>query len=152
MNNQSGSRIPLSIVTTNTAMIIGIRPTITLWIRSGILWLGEKTITNENRYKERGTTQSNGTGAMSVVINDVTPSIRLEGTNVSPIHRSRRKSVGDPVVGPRPGAGSAVCGEPPPLGGSPAKGSISSARSAAEAGAERHSITAEANTKATNNP
>src|SRR3954451_23020391 len=127
----------MSIVTTSTAMVIGIRATITLWIRAGILWLGEKTSTNEKRYKERGTTHSSGTGARSVVIKDVTPSIRLEGTNVSPIHRSRRKSVGVPVVSPpQPSEGSADCGEPPPLAGwSPAKGSTSFARSATEAGA-----------------
>jgi hypothetical protein len=51
---------------------------------------------NENRYKESGITQSRGMGVMSVVINAVTPSIKLDGTNVSPIHRSRLRRVGLP--------------------------------------------------------
>src|SRR5919199_761546 len=107
-------------------------------------------MTNEKRYKERGSTQSNGMGAKSVVMKEVTPSIRLEGTKVSPIHRSRRKSVGTSVVGPQPSEGAVVCGAPPSLAGSPARGSASSARPAAGAGAERHSITAETTIKNTN--
>jgi hypothetical protein len=64
----------------------------TLWIRSGTLWPGEETITNENRYRESGITHKSGMGVMSVDAKAVTPSIRLEGTNVSPTHRSRRQT------------------------------------------------------------
>jgi hypothetical protein len=83
----------MRMVRTSTAIITGNVPTITLWIRSGILWLGEKTTTNENRYSDSGITHNSGIGVMSVVMKAVTPSMRLEGTNVSPIHRSRRRSV-----------------------------------------------------------
>src|SRR5215207_1572773 len=83
----------MSTVVTSNDIITGNAATITLWIRSGILWLGEKTITNENRYRESGITHNSGIGVMSVVTNAVTPSIRLEGTNVSPIHRNRRHIV-----------------------------------------------------------
>src|SRR5215210_9480528 len=83
----------MSTVMTSSDIITGKAATITLWIRSGILWLGEKTITNKNRYSESGITHNSGIGVMSVVTNAVTPSIRLEGTNVSPTHRNRRHIV-----------------------------------------------------------
>src|SRR5215210_4954312 len=86
----------MSTVMTSSDIITGKAATITLWIRSGILWLGEKTITNENRYSESGITHNSGIGVISVVMKAVTPSIRLEGTNVSPTHRNRRHIVISP--------------------------------------------------------
>jgi hypothetical protein len=132
-------------------MMTGMIPTIILWIRSGILWLGEKTTTNENRYNDSGITHKSGTGVMSVVKKAVTPSIRLEGTNVSPIHRSRRSSV-SPSARESTSVGSAVWEEPPPLTGSPARGSDSSSPSATLGLGERHSITAEARTSKIKSP
>src|SRR3712207_7565923 len=55
----------MRMVNTSTAIITGNAPTIILWIRSGILWLGEKTMTNENRYKESGITHKSGIGVRS---------------------------------------------------------------------------------------
>src|SRR5918992_5354700 len=104
----------MRMVNTNTAIITGNVPTITLWIKSGTLWLGEKTTTNENRYRESGITHNSGIGVMSVVTKAVTPSIRLEGTNVSPIQRNRRRSVSLSARGST-SEGSAFWGEPPPL-------------------------------------
>ena len=40
---------------------------------------------------------SSGMGAMSVVRNVVTPSIQLDGTNASTVHRSRRFQLTDSV-------------------------------------------------------
>src|ERR671920_428143 len=84
----------LSIVTANNVIITGSSTTITLWTMPGTLWLREKTTTNEKRYKDSGITQSSGTGVMSVVIKAVTPSMKLEGTNASPTHRSLPSSRG----------------------------------------------------------
>src|ERR687893_1447607 len=138
----------VSVVITRNAIIIGSAATIALCTASGILWLGEKTMTNEKRYKESGITHKSGTGEMLVVTKAVTPSIRLDGTNVSPTHRARRSQVGLPERRPAGASneGSAVCGEPPPLTGSPLKDSGFSSCSCAGAGLERHSIIAEAKT------
>src|SRR5215218_2728985 len=136
---------------TRNTIIIGSAATIALCTASGTLWLGEKTITNEKRYKESGITHSSGTGEMSVVIKAVTPSIRLDGTNPNP--RARRSQVGLPERRPAGASkeGFAVSGEPPPLTGSPLRDSASSS-SWAGAGSERHNITAEAKTSTTSNP
>src|SRR5215212_1499483 len=92
-------------------------------------------------------------GVMSVVIKAVTPSIRLDGTNVNPTHLARRSQVGLPERRPAGASkeGSAVSGEPPPLTGSPLRDSASSS-SWAGAGSERHNITAEAKTSTTSSP
>src|SRR5688572_13970820 len=54
-----------------------------------------KAITNERRYSVRGAIQSSGTEAMSVEMNVVTASIRLEGTNANATHLAlRRHAIG----------------------------------------------------------
>src|SRR4051812_8826905 len=93
------------MVTTRRAIMAGMTTTMALWITAGLLSLREKTTTKENRYKDRGSTHSSGMGVMSVVINAVTPSIRLLGTNVSPTHRSRLSTVG--LLGDASGSSSA---------------------------------------------
>ena len=45
---------------------------------------------NVSRYSDKGTTQSKGIAARSNEMYVVTPSIKLEGTNASAIHFSRR--------------------------------------------------------------
>src|ERR671921_1810515 len=104
-------------VMTRNAITNGSAATIALCTASGILWLGEKTMTNEKRYSESGITHKSGTGEILVVTKAVTPSIRLDGTNVSPTHRARRQRV-IPEATDASIEGSAVCGEPPPLTGS----------------------------------
>src|SRR5215210_5986485 len=128
----------MRLVRTSNTIITGSAATTPLCTRSGILWLGEKTMTNENRYSESGITHSSGIGALSVVTKAVTPSIRLEGTNVNPIHRNRRQMVSLPESPPPTSEGSTLWGEPPPLTGSPPSGSSSSALSPSSraAGAE----------------
>jgi hypothetical protein len=79
-------------------------------------------------------------------MNEVTPSIMLEGTKANPIHLSRLSTVGllvIPVGNDSP--------EAPPTATPPAS-PPSSAAEASEAGRERHSTTAEANTKTTRTP
>src|SRR5829696_1694644 len=98
---------------------------------------------------------------MSVVIKAVTPSIKLEGTNASPIHLRRLKSVGLPTNAPLCAATSAEEASASALA-APIGCSCSSSRtvvapllvvvSAAAAGAERHKTTAQAKTKTTNTP
>src|SRR5947209_3893058 len=121
------------MVMMSNTIVSGSAATIALWIASGILWLGEKTTTNENRYNDRGITHKSGMGVMSVVMKEVTPSIMLEGTNANPIHRSRLISVGalespPAIVSPKEPPTS---GEPPPAptGGLGAPPSTPSSRS-----------------------
>src|SRR5919112_612920 len=139
----------VSHVMTRNAITNGSAATIALCTASGILWLGEKTMTNEKRYSESGITHKSGTGEILVVTKAVTPSIRLDGTNVSPTHRARRSQVGLPETRPAGASneGSAVCGEPPPL-----NDSGFSSCSCAGAGLERHSMIAEVKTKTTSSP
>src|SRR5215212_4281108 len=143
----------VSHVMTRNAITNGSAATIALCTASGILWLGEKTMTNEKRYSESGITNKSGTGEILVVTKAVTPSIRLDGTNVNPTHRARRSQVGLPERRPAGASneGSALSGEPPPLTGSPLRDSASSS-SWAGAGSERHNITAEAKTSTTSSP
>src|SRR5919112_3751931 len=151
------------MVTTTSATTTGKAPTIALWIRSGTLWLLEKTMTNENRYRESGITHKSGTGVMSVVMNAVTPSIRLEGTNANATHLSLLSSVGllespsanespsgAPVSGAPPPAATGGFGEPPPAASTSSSDSSSCPVVVALAGAERHSTTAEAKTNTMN--
>src|SRR3982750_4401782 len=163
ISNQKRVGRLVSMVMVSNAIIIGSAATITLWITSGILWLGEKTTTNEKRYNERGMTQSNGMGVMSVVTKAVTPSIMLEGTNASPIHLSRLSSVGapeSPMAKEAPKA-EPTSGEPPPAptGGlgqpsppNPPPSCTAGGAAGGGAGAERHSISAEAKTKTMSEP
>src|SRR5215218_5277821 len=99
---------------------------------------------------------------MSVVIKAVTPSIKLEGTNASPIHLRRLKSVGLPTNAPLCAATSAEEASASALA-APIGCSCSSSRTvvasllvvvvvSAAAGAERHKTTAQAKTKTTNTP
>src|SRR5215216_7994182 len=146
------------VVTTSSVITNGNMPTMALWTMSGILWLREKMMTNENKYKASGSTHKSGTGVMSVVMNAVTPSIMLEGTNANPIQRKRLSSVGlaeSPATRESPKAAAPVSGAPPPAatGG---LGDPSTAKSSscvvAVADEERHSITIEANTSTTETP
>src|SRR5919112_3416524 len=136
------------MVTTTSATTTGKAPTIALWIRSGTLWLLEKTMTNENRYRESGITHKSGTGVISVVMNAVTPSIRLEGTNASAIHLSLLSSIGPPEspAARESPSGAPVSGAPPPIatGGLGKAVPSSVGRSPSSTGGEeRHSATAE---------
>src|SRR5215212_9838087 len=105
------------VVTTSSVITNGNMLTMALWTMSGILWLREKMMTNENKYKESGITHKSGTGVMSVVMKAVTPSIMLDGTNASPIHLSRLSSVGAPESPTAKASkrGAPVSGAPPPL-------------------------------------
>src|ERR671932_2846919 len=89
--------ISVSMVTTTSAIAIGKLATMPLCIKAGILTAGANTITKEKRYRESGITHKSGTGVMSVVINAVTPSIRLEGTKASAIHLSLLIRVSPPL-------------------------------------------------------
>jgi hypothetical protein len=130
------------MVTTTSAIAIGKLATMPLCIRAGILTAGANTITKEKRYKESGITHKRGTGVMSVVMKAVTPSIKLEGTKASAIHLSllvrvspslnRVEVVGD-LVGAPAGASCSIEEESVVVVGA----------------GERHSTTAEANTKTT---
>src|SRR5919199_504218 len=129
------------MVTTTSAIAIGKLATMPLCIRAGILTAGANTITKEKRYRESGITHKRGTGVMSVVMKAVTPSIKLEGTKASPIHLSLLMRVSPSLnrVG--------VAGD---LVGAPAGASSSIEEESVVVGAgERHSTTAEANTKTT---
>src|ERR687886_588143 len=126
------------MVTTTSAIAIGKLATMPLCIRAGILTAGANTITKEKRYKESGITHKRGT----VVMKAVTPSIKLEGTKASAIHLSllvrvspslnRVEVVGD-LVGAPAGASCSIEEESVVVVGA----------------GERHSTTAEANTKTT---
>src|SRR5262245_18038268 len=59
---------------------------------------GPKATTNVRRYSASGAIQRSGTGAMSVEKYVVTPSIRLDGMNASPIHVARRCLVREAVA------------------------------------------------------
>src|SRR5579862_1693112 len=60
-----------------------------------------KVTTNDRRYSASGITQRSGAEATSVVMYEVTPSRRLEGTKASPIHNARaRQWATVPVVTP----------------------------------------------------
>jgi hypothetical protein len=132
------------MVTTTSAIAIGKLATMPLCIRAGILTAGANTITKEKRYRESGITHKRGTGVMSVVMKAVTPSIKLEGTKASAIHLSllvrvspslnRVGAVGD-LVGAPAGASSSIEEE--------------SVVVVVVGAGERHSTTAEANTKTT---
>ena len=69
----------------------------------------EKTRMNETRYRDSGNTHRRGIGARLVVIAEVAPSIRLEGTNASATQRARRPA---PMrcAGSRSAARSATAG------------------------------------------
>src|SRR5919112_750873 len=127
------------MVTTTSATTTGKAPTIALWIRSGTLWLLEKTMTNEKRYRESGITHKSGTGVMSVVMNAVTPSIRLEGTNANATHLSLLSSVGPSESPTTEGSerGAPVSGAPPPTatGGLGRAAFSAAARSSSSVGA-----------------
>src|SRR5215208_3022431 len=133
-----------SIVSTRKAITNGNIPTIILCATSGILWLREKMITNEKRYKESGSTHKSGMGVMSVVMNAVTPSIMLDGTKANPIHLSLLKSVGapeSPTAKESPSEAAVLSGAPPPaptggLGEAPPAVASSSSCSAVVAGEE----------------
>ena len=74
------------------------------------------------RYSASGPTHSSGILAMSVVMWNVTPSIRLLGTNASTVHFAIRAQVGGGSIG-GPAAGTALvlapafgpCGDSPPV-------------------------------------
>src|SRR5918912_3505307 len=90
-------------------------PIIALCTISGILecpW--ENTMTKENRYRLSGITHSSGTGVISVVTKEVTPSIKLEGTKASPIHLKRLSKVGLLESPPATREVPLTSGEPPP--------------------------------------
>src|SRR5919202_103798 len=134
----------VSMVTTTSAIAMGKAATIPLCIKAGILTAGANTITKEKRYRESGITHKRGTGVMSVVMKAVTPSIKLEGTKASPIHLSllmrvspslNRVGVAGDLVGAPAGASSSIEEE--------------SVVVVVVGAGERHSTTAEANTKTT---
>ena len=60
---------------------------------------------NETRYSDSGSTQSSGIGARFIVIAEVAPSIRLEGTKASVTQRTRR-----PALMRSAGASSPIAG------------------------------------------
>src|SRR5947209_8542482 len=97
-------------------------------------------MTKEKRYRLSGITHKRGTGVMSVVMKAVTPSIKLEGTKASAIHRSLLIRVSPPLKG------ATRSPAPPPPGGACSIEEESGVRVGA---GERHSTTAEANTKTT---
>src|SRR5919202_5827421 len=144
----------VSMVTTTSAIAMGKAATMPLCIKAGILTAGANTMTKEKRYRESGITHKRGTGVMSVVINAVTPSIRLEGTKASAIHLSLLIRVSPPLKGATSRSPSpATAGAPAPAGAG-GGGASSNAEEASGvvvegAGEERHSTTAEANTKTT---
>src|ERR687884_1120902 len=132
------------MVTTTSAIAIGKLATMPLCIRAGILTAGANTITKEKRYRESGITHKRGTGVMSVVMKAVTPSIKLEGTKASAIHLSLLVRVSPSLN--RVGAVGDLVGAP-----AGASSSIEEESVIVVVGAgERHSTTAEANTKTTN--
>src|SRR5215210_4350917 len=132
----------VSMVTTTSAIATGKAASMPLCISAGILTAGANTMTKEKRYSESGITHKRGTGVMSVVMKAVTPSIKLEGTKASPIHLSLLMRVSPPLRGatrsPAPvGASSCSIEEEPVV------------VVVVEGAGERHSTTAEANTKTT---
>src|ERR671932_228877 len=134
------------MVTTTSAIATGKLATMPLCIRAGILTAGAKTITKEKRYKESGITHKRGTGVMSVVMKAVTPSIKLEGTKASAIHLSLLVRVSPSLN--RVGAVGDLVGAPAGASSSIEEESVIVVVVVVGAG-ERHSTTAEANTKTT---
>ncbi|MDQ3922305.1 MAG: hypothetical protein M3248_08215, partial [Actinomycetota bacterium] len=104
------------------------------------------TITKEKRYRESGITHKRGTGVMSVVMKAVTPSIKLEGTKASPIHLSLLMRVSPSLN--RVGVAGDLVGAPAGASSSIEEESVVVVVVVVGAG-ERHSTTAEANTKTT---
>src|SRR5215216_7261578 len=140
----------------STASVRGMATTIALCTNEAVPSLREKTTTKENRYNESGKTQSSGTGVMSVVMKAVTPSIRLEGTNASPTHLRRLKSVGLPTSAPAAQAAPEGASSSAAAVGRRSTSSSSSSRTgalgaalAAAAGAERQSTSAQPKTSTT---
>src|SRR5215212_8067886 len=148
--------ISVSMAMVSTASVSGMATTIALCTNEAVPSLREKTTTKENRYNESGKTQSSGTGVMSVVMKAVTPSIRLEGTNASPIHLRRLKSVGLPTSAPLWAAASCASVSAATAVERCSSASSSSSRTgalgaalAAAAGAERQSTSAQPKTSTT---